>query len=277
MAFLIAALVVMAVLGALFGLGLAIAANKFRVDVDPRVEEVIDALPGINCGACGFAGCAAYAKAVVAGAAPNLCIPGGPETAAALAAIMGVAVEEPAEPVRAVVHCQGGVTQCAAAFEYDGIADCRAAALIQAGDKACTYGCLGMGTCTDACPFHAVTMGEDRLPVIDWDKCTGCGACIKACPRGLCQVVPASTRVIIACSSQGKGKEVKQACQVGCIACWLCVKKSPEGAIEKNSNLPKLTYPEGVDYAEAAEKCPMNCFVKTPAAAPEPVSAQAPS
>jgi len=259
----LAALAVMAVLGAVFGLGLAIAAKRFHVEMDPRVEQVDDALPGINCGACGYAGCEAYAEAVVKeGAPPNMCIPGGHDTAIAVARIMGLDIEPPAEPFRAVVHCQGSPDKCRQVFEYDGIENCQAAHLIQSGLKACGNGCLGLGTCVTACPFDAIVMGEDRLPGIDWDKCTGCGACVRACPRDLCQLVPMSANVYVACSNQDKAKDAKAACSVACITCWLCVKKSPEGAVDKVGNVPRLTRPEGVEYAEAIEKCPMNCFVQ---------------
>ena len=274
----LAALAVMAVLGAVFGLGLAIAAKRFRVEVDLRVERVDEALPGVNCGACGYAGCAGYAQAVVMeGASPNMCIPGGHEIAAKVAEIMGLVVEPPAEPLRAVVHCQGSPDNCAQAFEYDGIDNCRAAHLIQSGSKACAYGCLGLGTCADACPFDAIVMGENKLPIIDWDKCTGCGACVRACPRDLCQLVPISAKVYVACSTQDKAKEAKAACKVACITCWLCVKNSPEGAVEKVGNVPRLTRPEGVDYAEAIEKCPMSCFVTIDRAPAQVVEAAAAS
>lgn len=279
MAIVAATLIVMAILGAVFGLGLAIAAVRFHVVVDPRVEKALNALPGINCGACGYAGCEAYAQAVVNDEECNLCVPGGHATAAAVAHIMGKALGDEVLPVRAVVHCQGGTDKCGNRFLYDGIEDCAAAQLLQAGPKACAYGCLGYGNCARACPFDAITMGEDLIPRVDWDKCTGCGACVKACPRSLVETLPISTSVIVACSSQDKGKTVKQTCSVGCISCWICVKKSPEGAVEKNGNLPKLTYPQDIDYAEAADACPMKCFVTVPRvpaeAKEEPVPAQA--
>jgi len=270
--------IIMGVLGIAFGIGLALASRFFRVDTDPRIEEIAEALPGINCGACGSAGCDGYAEGVAKGAAPDLCVPGGPDTAMAVAHIMGLKLETERQAVRAVVHCQGGSDLCGQRCEYNGIEDCRAAHLVQAGSKMCDYGCLGYGTCASACPFGAILMGPDRIPVIDWDKCTGCGTCVKACPRGLIETLPASIPVFVACSSQDRGKSVKQSCKVGCIACWICLKKSPEGAVEKNGNLPRLTYPEGVDYAEAMDKCPMNCFVKVepPSVAKrEPVASEA--
>jgi len=254
-------LLVMGALGVLFGIGLALASRFFHVESDPRIEAVSAALPGVNCGACGFAGCDAYAEAVVKGAPPNLCIPGGHDTALQVAHIMGAKLEDERREVRAVVHCQGGADRCGRRNEYDGIEDCRAADLIQGGPKSCDFGCLGYGTCARACPFGAITMGPDRIPVINWEKCTGCGTCAKVCPRDLIEIVPATITHYLACSSRDRGKAVKSVCSVGCIACWLCVKVSPDGAIERGENLPRLTYPEGVDYSAAMDKCPMHCFV----------------
>jgi electron transport complex protein RnfB len=263
MALVIACLAIMAVLGGLFGIGLAIAGRVFHVETDPRVEEVTAALPGVNCGACGYAGCEGYAAGVVNdGAKPNLCAPGGPETARRVAHIMGMEMDGEMQAVRAVVHCQGGCDRSAQRFEYNGIPDCGAAHTVQAGPKACEYGCLGFGTCATACPFDAIVMGTDKMPVVDWDKCTGCGACVRACPRRLIETLPNTIPHYVACSSQDKGKAVKDVCKVGCISCWICVKFSPEGSIEKNKDLPRLTYIAGADYAAAMEKCPMHCFVK---------------
>lgn len=264
-------LIIMGGLGVAFGVGLALASRIFHVDIDPRIEGISDKLPGANCGACGFAGCAAYAEKVAQGAAIDLCIPGGSETTHAVAHVMGMEAGDARQAVRAAVLCQGGTDKCASRFVYDGIEDCRAAQLLQGGPKACEYGCLGFGTCVAACPFDAITLGEDRLPVIRWDKCIGCGACLKACPRDLIKLVPETIQTYVACSSQDKGKAVKTVCQVGCISCWLCVKFSSEGAVEKDGNLPRLTYCEGADYAKAIEKCPMNCFVEVQ---PAPVSTE---
>ncbi|MFH0965693.1 MAG: RnfABCDGE type electron transport complex subunit B [Planctomycetota bacterium] len=258
----IAALLVMAVLAIVFGVGLAFAETKFYVEVDARVMKVLEALPGVNCGACGYPGCEGYAQAVVKGEKPNLCVPGGQSAALAAAHIMGQKLEEERLPVRAVVHCQGGTEFCGQRFEYYGIEECGAAHMVQGGSKACAYGCLGYGTCAKACPFGAITMGEERIPRVDWETCTGCGTCVRTCPRNLIETMPITTRIALACSSQDRGKDVRAVCKTGCIACWLCVKKSPEGSVEKKGNLPKLLYPKGADYQEAAEACPMGCFVQ---------------
>ena len=254
---------IMLVLGVVFGVGLAVASRFFHVATDERVDAVLAVLPGINCGACGYAGCEGYARAVAEKkVSPCLCVPGGRKTAIAVSEVMGVPVGQETAPPRAVVHCQGGADRCGRRSDYRGLADCRAAQLTQGGDKDCEYGCLGYGTCAAVCPFSAITMGADRIPVVDWNKCTGCGLCVKACPRRIIDLQRNTIPSYVACCSQDKGAAVKGICKVGCIACWICVKASPAGAVEKNGNLPKLTYPPGVDYSEAFEKCPMHCFVK---------------
>jgi electron transport complex protein RnfB len=256
------AVVSMIVLGTLFGIGLVVAARAFRVDEDPKVKEVLEALPGINCGACGYRGCHPYAEAVVKGEMVNLCVPGGADTAQALAAIMGVKIEAAGPRLRAVVHCQGGIGRCGNRFQYVGERDCRAANITGGGQKDCVYGCLGFGTCAEACPFDAISMSEEQLPVVDPEKCTACGICVRTCPRSLLSLVPADAPVYLGCSSHGRGKAVKDICSVGCIACSLCARKDPHGAIEMVDDLPVLDFEKsGGDFYVAAEVCPQSCFV----------------
>jgi len=188
-------------------------------------------------------------------------VPGGPDTAQALASVMGVEVGETIR-MRAVVHCQGGTSRCGARFEYVGEQDCMAAHLTAGGPKACLYGCLGYGSCAAACPFGAITMSEERLPVIDADKCTACGMCVRICPRNLISLVPADCTTYLGCSSRDRGKDVRSVCSVGCIACGICAKKDPDGAITMEANLPVLDMEKTEEgFRTAAEACPMNCFV----------------
>lgn len=251
----------MTVLGVLFGIGLVLAARAFRVEQDPRIEAVLDVLPGINCGACGYAGCHAYAEAVVEGQKVVLCTAGGPDVGRAVAELMGVEVVETAK-LRAVLHCQGGLSRCGDRFQYVGEQDCRAAHITSGGPKSCIYGCLGLGSCARACPFDAIAMSEEGLPVIDAEKCTACGICVRACPRDLISLLPVDWKVYLGCSSHYKGKAVKDICAVGCIACGLCAKRDPHDAIVLEGNLPVLDFEKaGGDFAAAAEVCPMNCFV----------------
>lgn len=250
---------VMLVLGVCLGGALAYFSRKLAVEEDPRVDQIAEALPGINCGACGYGGCKAYAEALVSGGEEiGKCIPGGEQTARTVADILGVEVKEIVK-MKARVHCQGGRDKCGERFKYFGVRDCGVANAVQGGPKACEYGCLGLGTCAETCPFGAITISEQGLPVIDDDKCTGCGLCTKVCPRNLIEVINEEHRVYLGCSNRQAGPAVKRICKVGCIACGVCAKNDP--AIEMVDNLPSLDYNKGSDFRVAVEKCPMNCYV----------------
>ena len=246
--------------GAVFGLGLAFAAKKFAVKTDPKVEAVRDVLPGANCGACGFAGCQGYAEAVVKdpNLSPGLCAPGKADVAALVAKITGKVAPE-AVPTVATVFCRGDECKASRRFKYDGVKDCRAAILVAGGDKTCQYGCLGYGTCAKACPFEAIKMGPENLPIIDREKCTACGVCVAACPKSIIHLIPAEKKVHILCSSHDKGPVVKKACEIGCIGCGLCAKGCPEGAISMDNNLAVM------DYAKCThcETCVLLCPQRT--------------
>jgi len=273
MTIVLTAVIAMVVLGILFGVGLALASKAFAVQTDERIEEILDVLPGANCGACGYGGCRAYAEAVVDGEKVSLCTAGAQEAADMIAEIMGVEAET-AAPRRAVVHCQGGISNCERRADYEGEQDCRAAHITSGGPKACVYGCLGFGTCADACPFGAITMSEQRLPVIDPDKCTACGVCVRVCPRDLISLLDMRYKIYLGCSSRDSGKAVKSVCSVGCITCGACAKKDPNGAVTMEGALPMLDYEKaGGDFTVAAEVCPMNSYVLE--AQPEPVAAAA--
>ena len=265
----------MVVLGVLFGAGLMLAARAFHVEEDERVEAALDILPGMNCGACGYAGCQAYAEAVVEGEKVSLCTAGGPEVARALAELMGVEVSDLVK-LRAVVHCQGGMSRCADRFEYVGVQDCRAAHITSGGPKSCIYGCLGLGSCARACPYDAITMSDERLPVVDPEKCTACGICVRTCPRDLLSLLPVEYKTYLGCSSRDRGKAVKDICSVGCIACGLCVKNDPHKATNLVELLPVLDFEKaGGDFSKGAEVCPMSCFVVEDAEALAQVGASA--
>jgi Na+-translocating ferredoxin:NAD+ oxidoreductase RNF subunit RnfB len=250
----------MLVLGVLFGIGLVLAARAFVRQENPLVEDILKLLPGLNCGACRYKGCRDYAEAVAAGAKVNQCAPGGAETVRSLAALLGVEAPQTAH-MRAVVHCQGGRGRCGSRFLYVGEQDCLAALMAAGGPKACLYGCLGLGSCARACPFGAITMSDEGLPVVDPDKCTACGICVQTCPRDLMSVLPVQYATYLGCSSQDRGKEVRDVCSVGCIACGLCAKNDPHGAIVMKGNLPVLDFEKaGGDFSAAAQVCPMSCF-----------------
>jgi Na+-translocating ferredoxin:NAD+ oxidoreductase RNF subunit RnfB len=192
----LAAAIVMGVLGLLAAAGLGYAARIFYVEVDPKVTAVEQALPGANCGGCGFPGCSGAAVAIAGGkAAPNICVAGGPSVWSAVAAVMGVTVEMREREV-AKVKCRGGTSRAERKFDYMGVTDCRAAVLLAGGDKICDVGCLGLGTCVARCPFDAIHLGPDRVPVVDEDKCTGCGTCVRACPKNVLRLESLSGRLI---------------------------------------------------------------------------------
>jgi Na+-translocating ferredoxin:NAD+ oxidoreductase RNF subunit RnfB len=254
-------LIFLASIGAIFGLGLAFAAKRFSVKIDPRVEQVKDKLANAHCGACGYAGCEQYAEAVVnnPGIPPNLCIPGGAMICEAIALITGKK-SEAKEPDFARIMCKGGWSRSVKKFRYEGIQDCRAVILAGGGDKACRYGCLGYGTCLRACPFNAITMTADRVPNIDITKCTGCRKCEAACPTKVIEVLPASSQVLVTCHSKDKGADTKKNCQVGCIACGICVKICPFNAPSVENNLSRIDLNKCRICGLCVLKCPTNAI-----------------
>lgn len=242
------------------------ANRKFHVDVDPRIEAVGRALPGANCGGCGYVGCASYAEAVVEKGAPvDKCPVGGASCASAVAGIMGVEVKQ-SWPRRPVVHCRAHYPERLQRGEYRGERTCAAANLVN-GVQGCTYGCLGFGDCNRACAFDAIHI-VDGLATVDYEKCVGCGACALVCPRNIITMVPfkKSRMIVVGCSNQDFGKEVKEVCTIGCIGCRACAKRSPMFTFEGNGVLPKINYdaydPSQMDGAKLAiEKCPVKGLI----------------
>lgn len=215
----IEAVMVMGGLGLVVGTGLAAASKIFYVYVDPLILAIEDVLPGANCGGCGLPGCSANAEAIVAGkAAPNSCVAAGEDTAVAIATIMGVSIEAK-EPDIARPGCTYGVADADTKFEYAGLKDCRAAALLSGGMKVCTIGCLGLGTCERACPFDAIRMGEDGLPVVDPVKCTGCGTCERACPKTIITLSSVTRRILQEYTTSVCTTPCQRACPAGINIC----------------------------------------------------------
>lgn len=246
-------------LGLLFALGLGIASKIFHVEVDPRIEEAIEALPGANCGACGFAGCKGYAEAVIRNpeVAPNLCAPGEKETAEALAKISGKEARA-GDKKKAIICCAGSEDKVERTFIYEGILDCESAAILYGGNKACKYGCLGYGSCVKVCPFNAININGVGLPKVERNKCVGCGKCLDICPKEIIKLVPDSAKIYVACNSKDKGASVKKICAVGCIGCKLCVKACEKEAIEFDNNIPRINYKNCDDCRTCIEKCKSN-------------------
>lgn len=248
--------------GVACGTALAVAARFFGIDEDPRVEKAADLLPGVNCGGCGYAGCTEYAKALVLeGAEVTLCAPGGAEVLHALSALMGVEADA-GHKVVAIVLCGGDDTQAKRRFEYNGIAECGAAHALGGGDKACEYGCLGYGSCANACPVGAIEITTGRLARIDAGKCIGCGKCVRTCPRLLIKMVPAHRSIHVLCSSKAKGPVVKKACATGCIGCRICTKLAADDAITMDGFLAVVDYSKPLDQEALVDKCPGHCIQK---------------
>lgn len=255
--------VIVGILGIGFGIMLAWFARKFAVKTDPVIQNIEEILPGINCGACGFAGCSGLAEDIAAGEAPvNACPVGGPKAWAEIAKLTGNELDS-TEVKKAALVCQGGTNQSRAVAAYQGVKDCRAASSLNISFKACAYGCLSLGTCADVCPFGAIHMDPDSgLPVINWRKCTGCGKCVAECPRKVLKLVTDKEQVYAACMNPGKAREVKQVCSVGCIKCRLCIKVCPVDAISMEEDHIRIDNGTCTLCGQCVEKCPTKCIVR---------------
>ncbi len=257
-------LIILGVLGFLASVGLGIASRIFAVKTDPLVDEINEALPQANCGGCGYAGCSGFANALVKGEAkPSGCVAGGPDTAKKVSQILGVAVEVSIKRV-AHIKCSGSKELAINKFEYSGFKDCVGAQLIGGGYKGCAYGCLRLGTCESVCPFGAIKVMEDSLPVVDPLKCTGCGSCVSSCPRKIIELVPIDKDVKVDCNSLDKGSVVTKICKAGCISCGKCEKTCPVNAIKVINNLAQIDYSKCINCGLCVTVCPQKVIHKTP-------------
>lgn len=244
------------VIGLLVGAGLVVTAQKFRVEIDEREVAVREALPGMNCGACGYAGCDAMAKAVAAGEAPvNGCPVGGAPLTEKLGEIMGVHAEIP-ERMVAFVKCKGDCDATSNQGAYVGIPDCRCVVLSGVAVSECDHGCLGFGSCAAVCERKAIRI-VNGVAEVDRTKCVACGMCVKACPRGLIELVPEHCNVGVRCSNKDRGPAVKKICSAGCIGCMLCTRECESDAITVTDNLAKVDYAKCTQCGKCVEKCPV--------------------
>lgn len=257
----ISAAVVVGLVGIFVGLFLGAAGIKFKVEVDEREEAVLSELPGNNCGGCGYAGCSGLAAAIVKGDAPvNACPVGGDAVGKRVAEIMGVESGS-SERMTAFVQCQGDCEKVGTDYDYTGVKDCRIMTFVPAGGpKTCGSGCLGYGSCVDACPFDAIHV-INGVAVVDRDKCKACGKCVEACPRSLITLIPYKAGTAVACKSTDKGPVTMKSCRVGCIGCGICVKNCPEKAVEVKDFHAEIDADKCKNCGTCVEKCPRKSIV----------------
>lgn len=250
---------VLGICGILAGVLLTVAAKVFHVDVDERIEKISASLPQANCGACGYAGCADYAAAIVnSGAETNLCRPGGADAAEKIAEVLGRAAAETV-PMVAVVHCNGDCSATQTAFEFDGVQSCKAVKRFYGGNGACKFGCIGLGDCISVCEHDAIRI-VNGVAKITPALCKACGQCEKVCPNSLISIKPLAKHIDVLCSSQDNGKVTKQSCQNGCIGCKICEKKCPVGAIKVENFHASINYDLCTGCGECMKACPVKAI-----------------
>lgn len=259
---LIIPVVIVSVVGLVAGIGLSIASKVMSVPVDPKIAQLNEALPGANCGACGFSGCSGYAEALASGEAENgLCSPGGEETANEISSILGVGTASMAVS-SAVVCCLGNNDNTTKKYRYKGIETCAAASQLFGGPSSCIYGCLGFGDCVKACPYDAISVCNG-VAIIDPELCKSCSMCVSACPKNLIEINQFEcAKAIVMCRNKSKGARTRQVCKTGCIACSRCVKTCPEGAIELKDNCAHINNELCVGCGKCLDVCKPGCILE---------------
>lgn len=255
----IIAVIVVGVIGLIAGLGLSIFSVLMAVKTDEKVERLREALPGANCGACGYSGCDGYAEALAKGEVePGACTPGGESVNRELGEILGVEVE-PGEPKAAFVLCNGTKANVDKKMFYQGIETCRAANMLYSGNSECNYGCLGFGDCEKACPYNAVTV-RNGVATIDRNACTACGICVSTCPKGIITLLPKAEKAVVVCSNRNKGAVARNICHTACIGCGKCIRTCEHGAVTVKENLAAIAPEACVGCGKCVEACPMDCI-----------------
>lgn len=255
------ALASIGVLGGILGIGLAWAARILAVKKDELQTKVEEALPGINCGACGFTGCAGYAEALIKDNAElDKCAPGGPDLIVRLAEILGKQAQPVKERQAATIMCAGQLV-CRKKYLYQGIDDCNSLYSLFNGDRLCRYGCLNLGSCKKVCPVDAIAYDKEGKIKVHRDKCVACGKCLKVCPTKVMQYTPARADLYVACNSTEKGAALKKYCQAGCLGCRICQKKSPGAGFVIENFLAKIDYSQSGERETAQKACPSKCIV----------------
>ncbi len=250
-------ILIVAGIGLLAGLLLAVLSKIMAVPVDEKEEALTEVLPGANCGACGFSGCSGYAGALAKGNTKDtgLCAPGGSEVSAKIAEIMGLAATS-ITPMAAVVRCNGNDDCAHKKMEYSGVSSCKMASQLFGGDKACIYGCLGLGDCQRECPYDAINIC-DGIAIISPDLCRACRKCVTICPKNLIELMPKEEiKAAVLCRNHDKAALVKKECDAGCLGCTKCVKTCPEGAISMDNFLANVDYTKCTGCAACVNACP---------------------
>ncbi len=255
------AVIVVSAVGILCAIMLVVAAKFFAVEENEKVGQIRECLPGANCGACGYAGCDGYAKALTEeeGIKTNLCIPGGDGVAKQISSILGVEFEDVIEQV-AVIHCYGDCNHTSHKMDYVGIESCAAAKMLYGGAGKCGFGCIGLGDCVSVCPNNAICV-QNGIAHIDARKCIGCGLCAKTCPQKLITVMADVEKVLVTCNNREKGVTARQKCSNACIGCKMCEKHCPSGAITVEDNLARVDYDKCTNCGECAKNCPVGCIL----------------
>lgn len=246
---------ILAAVAFIIGFLLAVAGRVFAVKKDERIDRITELLPGANCGACGFAGCANYAEAMVKdGVGCDKCKVSEAENVEKIAEVLGVSAM-PTARMRAQVMCSGTSELANIKYLYKGLEDCLSVAKLGNGPKECPHGCIGLGTCQKACPFGAIKV-ENGVAAVEYEKCRACGVCVAACPQHIIRLIPFESDMWVGCSSKLPGKEVRSFCKVGCIGCGICVKNCPTGAITLKNNVASIDYDKCINCGVCREKCP---------------------
>lgn len=248
--------VLISIIGAVI---LVLASRYMQVEEDPRLEEIQQILPGVNCGACGYAGCADYAAALLEGAPGNLCIPGGADVAGKIADILGSAEAGDVKRQMAIVACQGTSEHIRQRYDYTGIQTCSAASALYGGVTSCSFGCLGFGDCVDACRFDAIVVRGGVARVLA-DRCTGCGACEEACPKRVIWIREVSEKPVVMCANHQRGALVGKACSAGCIGCKKCETVCPEKAIKVRGNVARIDLDKCIGCRACVNICPVKAI-----------------